>query len=147
MAETDDPFDLRRFIKAQDPVLSQVRAELSAGWKRSHWMWFVFPQLTGLGRSRMAQAYAIRGQAEGEAYLRHALLGPRLREFTALSVAIPGKGAAEVFGSPDDLKFQSSMTLFAELAAGESLFDEALDRFFAGARDPETLRRLGKAHP
>ncbi|HEX7760992.1 MAG TPA: DUF1810 domain-containing protein [Caulobacteraceae bacterium] len=147
MTGTGDPFDLQRFVDAQDPVVAQVRAELTVGRKASHWMWFVFPQLAGLGRSLMAQTYAISGLAEGEAYLRHAALGPRLREFTALAIAAPVRRAEDVFGWPDDRKFQSSMTLFAQAAAsnvllGEALFQKALGRFFDGVPDPETLRRL-----
>ena len=142
MAGTNDPYDLERFVEAQKPVVNHVRAELAAGRKTSHWMWFVFPQLLGLGSSTMAQAYAVTGLAEARAYLDHPLLGARLREFTALAVAVPGRSAKEVFGPPDDLKFRSSMTLFAQAAPGEQLFGQALDRYFAGQPDPETLRLL-----
>ena len=142
MAEASDPYDLERFVEAQESVVDQVRAELAAGRKTSHWMWFVFPQLLGLGGSAMAQAYGVTGLPEARAYLDHPLLGPRLRDFTALAVAVPQRSAREVFGPPDDLKFRSSMTLFAQAAPSERLFAQALDRYFAGQPDPETLRRL-----
>ena len=142
MAEASDAYDLERFVEAQEPMVDQVRAELAAGRKTSHWMWFVFPQLLGLGNSIMAQAYGVTGLPEARAYLDHPLLGPRLREFTALAVAVPQRSAKEVFGPPDDLKFRSSMTLFAQAAPGERLFGQALERYFAGQPDPETLRLL-----
>ncbi len=142
MAEANDPYDLERFVEAQEPLVDQVRAELAAGRKTSHWMWFVFPQLLGLGNSTMAQAYGVTGLPEARAYLDHPLLGPRLREFTALAVAVPHRSAREVFGPPDDLKFRSSMTLFAQAAPGDPLFGQALDRYFAGEPDPQTLRLL-----
>ena len=140
-----DGFDLDRFVQAQGPVLAQVRQELSAGRKRSHWMWFVFPQLAGLGHSAMARRYAVASLAEARAYLGHPLLGPRLVELTALVNRVDGRSAREVFGSPDDLKFHSSMTLFALAQPGASVFREALDRYFEGALDKGTLDRLG--HP
>ena len=108
-----DPFNLDRFVQAQDPVLAQVRAELWAGHKRTHWMWFVFPQLAGLGRSDTARYYALASLEEARAYLAHPLLGPRLIECTNLVNAVEGRSAHQIFGSPDDLKFHSSMTLFA----------------------------------
>ena len=137
-ADTDadpqaDPHDLRRFVDAQAPVYAQVRAELAAAHKRSHWMWFVFPQLRGLGRSAMAHRFGIASRAEAVAYLGHPLLGERLRECTGLMLAAPaGASALAILGAPDDLKFRSSMTLFAEVAAApRSPFAAALDRFFA----------------
>ncbi|MGZ9116799.1 MAG: DUF1810 domain-containing protein, partial [Methylocystis sp.] len=106
----DDPYDLARFVAAQKPVYEKVRAELAAGRKRSHWMWFFFPQLEGLGASAMAQRYAIHSRAEAAAYLAHPVLGPRLKECVGLVNKVEGRSAHEIFGSPDDLKFHSSMT-------------------------------------
>jgi uncharacterized protein (DUF1810 family) len=134
-------FDLERFVRAQDPVYDRVRAELAAGAKASHWMWFVFPQLRGLGRSATADHFAIAGRAEAEAYLRHPVLGERLRECTRLVLAVRGRNATGIFGTPDDMKFHSSMTLFAEVS-DEPLFVEALARYFGGRRDARTLQML-----
>ena len=139
---SDDPYDLARFVAAQEPVYAQATAELAAGRKRSHWMWFVFPQLEGLGASAMAQRYAIRSLAEARAYLAHPLLGARLKECVGLVNKVEGRSAHEIFGSPDDLKFHSSMTLFAAAAPQEPLFGEALHKYFAGRRDPLTLAKL-----
>ena len=136
----DDPFDLQRFVAAQAPVYAQVTAELAAGRKRSHWMWFVFPQLKGLGRSAMAQHYGIASPAEARAYWAHPLLGPRLAQCTGLVLAIDGPSVHEIFGSPDDLKFRSCMTLFAQ-ATGEPLFTRALEKYFGGEADPRTVER------
>ena len=136
----DDPFDLQRFVAAQAPVYAQVAAELAAGRKRSHWMWFVFPQLKGLGRSAMAQHYGIASLAEARAYWAHPLLGPRLAQCTGLVLAIDGPSVHEIFGSPDDLKFRSCMTLFAQ-ATGEPLFTRALEKYFGGEADPRTVER------
>jgi len=136
----DDPFDLQRFVVAQAPVYAQVAAELAAGRKRSHWMWFVFPQLKGLGRSAMAQHYGIASPAEARAYWAHPLLGPRLAQCTGLVLAIDGPSVHEIFGSPDDLKFRSCMTLFAQ-ATGEPLFTRALEKYFGGEADPRTVER------
>jgi uncharacterized protein (DUF1810 family) len=130
-----DPFDLDRFVKAQDPVLSQVRLELRAGNKRTHWMWFVFPQLKGLGRSDTARYYALASLTEARAYLAHPLLGPRLIECTNLVNAVEGRSAHRIFGSPDDLKFHSSMTLFAVAQPDEQAFAAALRNYFDGAPD------------
>ena len=128
-----DPFDLQRFVDAQDPVIASVRAELDAGRKRSHWMWFVFPQRAGLGHSVMAQRYAIGSDAEALAYWQHPVLGPRLADCTRLVLAAaqtaPHATAHEIFGSPDDLKFVSSMQLFSAVAADEPAFAQALRRF------------------
>jgi uncharacterized protein (DUF1810 family) len=138
-----DPHDLRRFVEAQQGVYAQARDELAAGRKRSHWMWFVFPQLRGLGRSEMAHRYGIASRAEAQAYLAHPVLGPRLVECTRLMLALrPEASALAVLGSPDDLKFRSSMTLFAEISSAASPFALALDRFYAGTADPATLRLL-----
>lgn len=136
-------FDLDRFLDAQRPVIDQARAELVAGEKRSHWMWFVFPQLAGLGRSPTAQHYGIAGLAEAHAYLAHPILGGRLVELTRLVNGVEGRTALQIFGSPDDLKFRSSMTLFAKAAPQEPAFAEALERYYAGEPDPRTLAILG----
>jgi uncharacterized protein (DUF1810 family) len=146
MAPTpSDPFELVRFVEAQDDVLDEVRAQLSAGRKTSHWMWYVFPQIAGLGFSMMAQGYAIRGRDEALAYLAHPVLGPRLRELTALVTAAPDRSANEIFGSPDDLKFRSCVTLFAAVAPQDPVFRRALVRFYGGQDDQRTLDLLGAA--
>jgi uncharacterized protein (DUF1810 family) len=137
-----DPYDLQRFVSAQAGVHDQALAEVRRGRKQSHWMWFVFPQVAGLGLSPTAQLYAIGSLAEARAYLAHPQLGPRLRECTAAVNAVEGRSAHEIFDSPDDVKFRSSMTLFREAAPGESDFQAALDRYFAGAPDPRTLEIL-----
>jgi uncharacterized protein (DUF1810 family) len=134
--QVDDPYNLQRFIDAQDPVYEQVRRELEAGHKTSHWMWFIFPQIAGLGYSLMAQRYAIGSRAEAAAYADHPMLGPRLRECTGLVNAIEGRAIKEIFGSPDDLKFRSSVTLFAKCASDPQVFENALDKYFAGEADP-----------
>ncbi len=139
-----DAFDLQRFVTAQAPVMEDVRAELRAGRKRSHWMWFVFPQVAGLGSSAMAQRYAVGSLAEARASLAHPVLGARLRACTALVLAAPARDAHAIFGSPDDLKFRSSMTLFDRAAPDEPLFRAALGTFFAGRADDATLARLAR---
>ena len=138
----DDPFDLRRFVAAQDGVYGDVVAELRAGRKRSHWMWFVFPQIAGLGSSAMAKRYAIASRAEAEAYLAHPVLGERLRACTDLVLAVRDRDITAILGSPDDVKFRSSMTLFGRAAPGEARFGAALDRYFGGEPDVATLQRL-----
>ena len=135
----DDPHGLERFVAAQAPVIEAVRDELRAGRKRSHWMWFVFPQLKGLGASSMAQHYGIASLEEARAYLAHPVLGPRLRECCALMLAVPAKGAHEILGSPDDLKFRSCLTLFSLAAPEEAVFRQALQRFYEGEPDPRTV--------
>ena len=132
-----DPFDLDRFVTAQEPVIGQVRAELRAGRKVSHWMWFVFPQMAGLGSSAMARRYAISGQDEAGAYLLHPLLGERLRACTEL---VQARTALEVFGEPDTTKFRSCMTLFAAVSQAGSPFERALGRYFGGEADAATVR-------
>ena len=124
-----DPFDLHRFVRAQDPVIDQVRAELRAGDKRSHWMWFMFPQEAGLGQSEMSQRYAISGAEEAAAYLRHPVLGARLRELTAIVNGVQGRSATQIFGGIDALKFRSCMTLFAAVAPDQPLFRQALNKY------------------
>jgi uncharacterized protein (DUF1810 family) len=138
----DDPHNLNRFIDAQAPVIDRVRAELAQGRKRSHWMWFIFPQIAGLGFSPMAQLYAIASLNEARAYLVHPVLGRRLEDCTRLVLAIEGHTASDIFGWPDDMKFRSSMTLFAQAAPDNPVFAEALSKYFDGDPDPETLKRL-----
>lgn len=137
-----DPFDLERFVSAQNPVIDRVRGELRRGRKETHWMWFVFPQIAGLGASAMARQYAIASRAEGEAYLRHPVLGPRLEDCTRLVLGVEGRTVTEIFGRPDDLKFHSSMTLFAQVSPSGGAFAEALQKYFAGEPDRATLERL-----
>ena len=134
--------DLERFVEAQDRVYADVRRELAAGRKATHWMWFVFPQLRGLGRSATAQYYGIDSRGEALAYLQHPVLGARLRECVELVLTVDGHTVHGIFGSPDDLKFRSSMTLFATVAPAEPLFQRALDRYFGGAPDAVTLAIL-----
>ena len=138
----DDPFQLQRFVDAQDSCYAQVHSELAAGNKRSHWMWFVFPQIQGLGSSAMAQRFAISGIEEAKAYLDHPLLGGRLRECTGLVNGLTGRAIDDIFGYPDDLKFHSSVTLFARAADGPSVFAEALSKYFNEVPDQATLDRL-----
>ncbi|KAB0681429.1 DUF1810 domain-containing protein [Aureimonas leprariae] len=139
---TTDPFDLERFVAAQAPVYPQVRAELERGRKASHWMWFVFPQIAGLGSSPTARAFAIRSPDEARAYLAHPALGKRLFECIDLVLAVEGRSAHEIFGSPDDMKFRSSLTLFRAAAPEEARFDAGLRRYYAGKADERTLELL-----
>jgi len=137
----NDPFNLERFVDAQSGVIDRVYSELREGRKRSHWMWFVFPQINGLGSSMTAKKFAISSVAEAAAYLEHVVLGPRLRTCTKLVNAIDGRSIEDVFGHPDHLKFYSSVTLFAFTAPHEPVFRAALDKFFAGKLDPLTVDR------
>ena len=139
---TGDPFDLTRFVQAQAGVYDVVLDELRAGRMRSHWMWFVFPQLRGLGRSPTAVRFSISSLDEARAYLAHELLGPRLRESARLVAAIDGRTAEEIFGSPDDMKLRSSMTLFARAADDNGDFVAVLEKFYGGDEDPATLALL-----
>lgn len=145
MTRSDDTHNLQRFVEAQDPVIETVREELRAGRKRTHWMWYVFPQMEGLGRSQMARRYAISSREEAEAYLAHPTLGPRLRECTAIVNAVEGRSANEIFGSPDDLKFRSSMTLFDAVADDPTPFRTALERYYDDEPDPRTVELLEDA--
>lgn len=138
-----DPFDLERFVRAQDPVFRAVEAELARGRKQTHWMWFVFPQITGLGSSAMSQRYAIGSRAEAKAYLAHPVLGARLIECTGLVLAVQGRSINAILGAPDDAKFRSSMTLFGAVS-DEPIFGAALARYFAGERDAATLEILSQ---
>lgn len=138
----DDPYDLMRFVRAQSPVFESVLAELRSGEKIGHWMWFIFPQFLGLASSAMSREFAIRSLDEARAYLTHKILGPRLKQSTQLVLAIQGRSIGEIFGYPDDLKFRSSMTLFAKATADNDIFRDALQKYFAGDPDPHTLRLL-----
>ncbi|AOI62049.1 DUF1810 domain-containing protein [Burkholderia diffusa] len=138
----NDPYDLQRFVDAQDPVYAQVCDELKSGLKRSHWMWFVFPQIEGLGDSAMAQRYAISTLAEAVAYLQHPLLGKRLRECTRLVNQVEDRSIQTIFGYPDYLKFRSSVTLFAHATADNAVFVAALEKYFGGEADHNTLARI-----
>ena len=138
-----DNFDLDRFVAAQSSVIEQVKRELRAGETRSPWRWVVFPQLAGLGSSPMAQRYAIASLDEAVAYLRHPILGSRLVECTGLVNGVEGRTAHDIFGSPDDLKFRSSMTLFGRADAAKAAFRTALERYFGGGEDPRTVALLG----
>jgi uncharacterized protein (DUF1810 family) len=145
-AGAGDPHDLNRFVEAQEGVYEQALAEVRGGRKRSHWMWFIFPQIDGLGSSAMAKRYAIKSRAEAEAYLAHPVLGPRLVACAEAAAGIPATASAlDVFGSPDDMKLRSSATLFACVSPAGSVFDRVLDRYFRGERDSATLRLLGTA--
>jgi uncharacterized protein (DUF1810 family) len=139
---TNDPYDLQRFVEAQSGCFEEVCNELRGGRKKSHWMWFIFPQLQGLGSSPMAVRYAISSKQEAQAYLENGILGPRLRQCTELVLRVEGRSVWQIFGSPDDLKFRSSMTLFANVGAENSVFQDALRKYFAGQPDPLTIGRL-----
>lgn len=139
---SEDPFRLRRFVDAQDGAYRTALAELQRGRKTSHWIWFVFPQIAGLGSSATSQFYAIRSIEEARAYLAHPVLGPRLKACVAAVMGHARRSAREIFGSPDDLKFRSCLTLFAAAAPDEPLFRHALEAFFGGVADAATLQRL-----
>jgi uncharacterized protein (DUF1810 family) len=139
MRSTDDPFRLQRFVQAQDPVFDRVQAELRDGKKRSHWMWFIFPQYAGLGHSDISQHFAISSLEEAAAYLHHPVLGPRLEACTRLVTQLQGKSIRLIFGSPDHLKFHSCMTLFERVAAEDNIFRAALEQYFEGQPDRLTL--------
>jgi uncharacterized protein (DUF1810 family) len=138
----DDPFNLDRFIHAQDGDYARALAEIRSGRKSSHWMWYVFPQLAGLGRSSISRLYAITGRDEAAAYLQHPVLGPRLHEIAKAVMAVDGRSAHDILGSPDDLKLHSSATLFAAVSPEGSVFHQLIARYFGGRRDEATLRLL-----
>jgi uncharacterized protein (DUF1810 family) len=137
-----DKYNLSRFVTAQDAVYEGVLAEIRQGMKRSHWMWFVFPQIDGLGQSSTARFYAIKDADEATAYLNHPVLGERLRECCRALLALEGRTASEIFGFPDDLKLKSSMTLFAEVASDSVIFRNVLEKYYAGTKDERTLELL-----
>ena len=134
-----DPFDLNRFVRAQEADYVGALAEIRSGRKRSHWMWYVFPQFAGLGLSAMSQRYAINSLAEARAYLAHPILGPRLIEIADAVLNVQGRTAHEIFGSPDDLKLSSSATLFALVSPADSVFQRIIDKYFDGSRDEQTV--------
>jgi uncharacterized protein (DUF1810 family) len=139
---SDDPYDLARFVDAQASDYVRAVSEIRKGQKDTHWMWYVFPQFDGLGFSPRSRHYAIKSVAEAEAYLRHPILGPRLRESAEAALAVDGRTALEIFGSPDDMKLQSSATLFAAVSPAGSVFERVLDKYFDGARDARTIDLL-----
>lgn len=139
---TDEPFDLSRFVEAQASVYARVLDELKEGRKTSHWIWFIFPQLAALGQSATAKRYGIKSKDEAAAYLAHPILGSRLRECTGLVNQVDGSTAHDIFGYPDDLKFRSSMTLFAAATADNAIFNDALAKYYHGEGDPLTLEKL-----
>ena len=137
-----DPFNLQRFLNAQEPVFDNAYAELAEGRKRSHWMWFIFPQIKGLGHSDMARKFAISSLEEAKAYLKHPVLGPRLLECSQLVANTEGRSIDDIFGYPDNLKFHSSMTLFARATLDNQIFLECLKKYFGGNPDQATLNQL-----
>ena len=139
---SSDPFDLERFVEAQGRVYDRVCEELRRGRKQSHWMWFIFPQLKGLGHSPMAQKYGISSLHEAKVYMNHAILGARLRECTDLVLKIEGRSIEQIFGTPDGLKFRSCMTLFAHACAEDQIFRDTLLKYFPGKPDQMTIERL-----
>jgi uncharacterized protein (DUF1810 family) len=139
---TFDPHNLQRFLLAQEPVIPRVLSELKNGAKATHWMWFIFPQIRGLGRTPMSIQYAISSRQEAQAYLAHSVLGPRLKECTRLILLVENRSALEIFGSPDDMKFRSSMTLFGQVSPDDDVFERALKKYFNGLPDRLTLDRL-----
>jgi uncharacterized protein (DUF1810 family) len=145
MTDTGDPHDLRRFVEAQENDYQRALAEIRSGRKRSHWMWYVFPQLEGLGSSPNSRRYSIKSLAEAEAYLRHPVLGPRLVECVETVLRVEGRSALEIFGATDEAKLRSCATLFAHVAPAGSVFDRLLGKYFQGERDGKTLRLLGIA--
>ncbi len=144
MNTSNDPFVLQRFVDAQHDDYDDALAEIRRGRKDSHWMWYIFPQFRGLGLSPMSQQYAIQSRAEAAAYLQHEPLGQRLKECAVAALHVEGKTAREIFGSPDDLKLKSCCTLFAAVSPSGSVFEQLLDKYYQGQRDPKTLQLLGE---
>jgi uncharacterized protein (DUF1810 family) len=142
---SDDPYNLNRFVQAQEDDYAQALSEIRSGKKRTHWMWYIFPQLDGLALSSTAKRYAIKSVEEAKAYLDHPILGPRLRECTEAVIHIEGRSATEIFGSPDDLKLRSCATLFAYALPAGSVFERLLHKYYRGGRDEKTLQLLGIA--
>ena len=138
----NDLYNLQRFVDAQKPVFEQVCSELREGCKKSHWMWFIFPQIKGLGHSETARTFAISSREEAQAYLNHPILGPRLRECSRLVTLVEGRSARQIFGSIDALKFRSSMTIFASVTSDNGAFTEALQKYFGGDVDSLTVEKL-----
>jgi uncharacterized protein (DUF1810 family) len=140
---TDDPYDLDRFLRAQAGDYQRALAEIRGGRKRTHWIWYIFPQIDGLGFSPTAKFYSIKSIEEARAYLAHPVLGPRLLEAAEAVVGVEGRSASGIFGSPDDLKLRSCATLFACVSPPGSVFERLLDKYYGGERDGQTLRLLG----
>ena len=143
-SDRGDPFDLSRFISAQEGIYDRALAELRDGLKRSHWMWYIFPQVEGLGHSPTTRRYSIKSLEEARHYLAHPVLGQRLKESAEAVLAVQGRSAADIFGHPDDWKLQSSMTLFELVSGPESVFGRILDKYYQGKRDTRTLQIVGK---
>jgi uncharacterized protein (DUF1810 family) len=141
--DRDDPYELNRFISAQQGIYDRVLSELRSGLKRTHWMWYIFPQIDGLGHSPTTRLYSIKSMEEARQYLRHPVLGVRLVESAEAVLAVQGLSASDIFGHPDDWKLQSSMTLFALVAGPGSVFERVLDKYFQGKRDARTLQIVG----
>lgn len=139
---TNDPFDLNRFLKAQESAYEHVLSEIKSGQKRTHWMWYIFPQIDGLAFSSMSKQYAIKSTEEAQAYLNHLVLGARLLECAQAVVDVEGRSAAKIFGSPDDLKLRSCATLFASVSPSGSVFDRILEKYYHNVRDDGTLHLL-----
>ena len=144
-SHSSDPYNLQRFVSAQEGVYQNALAEIQGGRKTSHWMWFVFPQASGLGRSSTSQRYAIGSRDEAACYLQHPILGPRLVEITEALLRLQGRSAHDIFGSPDHLKLRSCATLFAEVSPPASVFQRVLERYFGGKPDARTLELLKDA--
>ena len=144
MTEASDPFNLRRFVSAQASDYDTAREELRNGRKRTHWMWYIFPQINGLGYSSNAKFYAIKSQAEAQAYLEHPLLGARLLECANILLNLEGRSVTQIFGSPDDMKLKSSMTLFAAIQRQKHEFTQVIDKYFQGKQDLRTIELLGQ---
>ena len=142
---TPDPYNLTRFVQAQEADYDQALTEIRAGGKRSHWMWYVFPQFVGLGSSPTSRNYAIKSREEAKAYLAHPILGPRLIECAEAALQIEGHSAVQIFGSPDDMKLRSSATLFAAVSSGGSVFHRLIDKYFDGKQDVRTLELISQA--
>ena len=142
---SDDPYDLARFVQAQENDFREALSEIRNGRKRTHWMWYIFPQIDGLGFSPTAKYYSIKNLEEAKAYLAHPILGSRLQECAEAVVRVEGRSASEIFGSPDDLKLRSCATLFASVSPPGSVFDRLLEKYYRGERDGKTLRLLGIA--
>jgi len=145
MVDANDPHDLSRFLQAQEDNYQQALSEVRAGRKRSHWMWYIYPQFDGLGFSSISRRYAIKGIAEAEAYLRHPVLGHRLVECCEAVVDVDGRSASDIFGSPDDVKLRSCATLFASVSGPGSVFERLLGKYFEGVPDEVTLHLLATA--
>jgi uncharacterized protein (DUF1810 family) len=143
-SDRGDPYDLNRFIRAQEGVYERALAELRGGLKRTHWMWFIFPQIEGLGHSPTTQHYSIKSLEEARQYLAHPVLGARLVECAEAVLVVLGRSASDIFGHPDDWKLQSSMTLFELVAGPRSVFERILDKYYLSKRDPKTLQIVGK---